>query len=158
MEPCVAPRTNEAFLEARVSRARRLLARPSLRPSRVHQDRRFCYSDRLLRTAAALRGSAGTRWLSSRRTYTVSSISRCESGSLVGCGAYGTPTRRATPHRPSARVEDCCSASLQKGHRGSYRELLPSARVNQFVDLFPEACLGCARDLPRIGARSRYPK
>ena len=38
----------------------------------------------------------------------------------------------------------------QKGHRGSYRELLPPDRVDTFVELFPEVCLGCAGALPRI--------
>lgn len=38
----------------------------------------------------------------------------------------------------------------QKGHRGSHRELLPPERVDTFIDLFPEVCLGCASDLPRI--------
>jgi len=38
----------------------------------------------------------------------------------------------------------------QRGHRGSHRELLPTARVDTFVDLFPEACLGCARPLPQV--------
>ncbi len=32
----------------------------------------------------------------------------------------------------------------QKGHRGKHRELLPPERVDTFVDLFPEVCLGCA--------------
>jgi transposase len=35
----------------------------------------------------------------------------------------------------------------QKGHRGSHRELLPVDRVDTFVDLFPDVCLGCARPL-----------
>jgi transposase len=38
----------------------------------------------------------------------------------------------------------------QKGHRGSYRELVPAAHVDQFIELFPKACLGCARHLPQI--------
>jgi transposase len=38
----------------------------------------------------------------------------------------------------------------QKGHRGSYRELLAPERVDTFVDLFPEVCLGCACTLPRL--------
>lgn len=38
----------------------------------------------------------------------------------------------------------------QKGHRGSYRELLSADRVDTFVDLFPEVCLGCAWQLPRM--------
>ena len=37
----------------------------------------------------------------------------------------------------------------QKGHRGSYRALLPAAQVDQFIDLFPDVCLGCARALQR---------
>jgi hypothetical protein len=38
----------------------------------------------------------------------------------------------------------------QKGHRGSHRELLPAERVDTFVELFPEVCLGCARVLPQV--------
>jgi transposase len=38
----------------------------------------------------------------------------------------------------------------QKGHRGSYRELLSAEHVDTFVDLFPEVCLGCACQLPRV--------
>jgi transposase len=38
----------------------------------------------------------------------------------------------------------------QKGHRGSYRELLAPERVDTFVDLFPDVCLGCACALPRV--------
>lgn len=38
----------------------------------------------------------------------------------------------------------------QKGHRGSYRALLPAERVDTFIDLFPEVCLGCACELPRV--------
>lgn len=38
----------------------------------------------------------------------------------------------------------------QKGHRGSYRELLSSERVDTFIDLFPEVCLGCACLLPQV--------
>jgi transposase len=38
----------------------------------------------------------------------------------------------------------------QKGHRGSYRALLSPERVDTFVDLFPEVCLGCACPLPRV--------
>ena len=44
----------------------------------------------------------------------------------------------------------------QKGHRGSYRELLPVASVEQFVDLFPDVCLGCARCLPRTPDAAAY--
>lgn len=38
----------------------------------------------------------------------------------------------------------------QKGHRGSYRELLPQEHVETFVDLFPAVCLGCAHSLPQV--------
>lgn len=38
----------------------------------------------------------------------------------------------------------------QKGHRGSYRELLPAERVDTVVDLFPDVCLGCASPLPPV--------
>jgi transposase len=38
----------------------------------------------------------------------------------------------------------------QKGHRGSHRELLSPERVDTFVDLFPEVCLGCASPLARV--------
>jgi len=38
----------------------------------------------------------------------------------------------------------------QKGHRGSHRELLPAERVDTFVDLFPEVCLGCTCRLPQV--------
>ena len=46
----------------------------------------------------------------------------------------------------------------QKGHRGSHRELLSAERVDTFVDLFPEVCLGCARVLPQVfdAAACRY--
>jgi transposase len=46
----------------------------------------------------------------------------------------------------------------QKGHRGSHRELLPPERVDTFVDLFPEVCMGCACQLPRVAdiAACRY--
>jgi transposase len=37
----------------------------------------------------------------------------------------------------------------QKGHRGSHRALLPEERVNEFVDLFPDVCEGCAHSLPK---------
>jgi transposase len=38
----------------------------------------------------------------------------------------------------------------QKGHRGSHRELLSAERVDTFVDLFPDVCLGCACRLPQV--------
>lgn len=36
------------------------------------------------------------------------------------------------------------------GHRGTYRQLVPSASVNSVVDLFPPVCLGCTADLPKV--------
>ena len=36
----------------------------------------------------------------------------------------------------------------QKGRRGAHRELLPPERVHEFVEVFPQACEGCARPLP----------
>ena len=46
----------------------------------------------------------------------------------------------------------------QKGHRGSHRELLPVDRVDLVQNLFPKACLGCARSLPQTidGGAYRY--
>lgn len=38
----------------------------------------------------------------------------------------------------------------QKGRRGAHRELLPVERIDEVVDLFPEACEGCARLLPQV--------
>ena len=44
----------------------------------------------------------------------------------------------------------------QKGHRGSHRQLLPPEMVNVFVDLYPEACLGCAASLaPKLDPHAR---
>lgn len=59
-----------------------------------------------------------------------------------GSGAGGGA---ASPRLPSGRKR-----GGQKGHRGSYRELLRLDHVDTFVDLFPDVCLGCARQLPRI--------
>jgi transposase len=58
-----------------------------------------------------------------------------------GSGASGGPVGR---HLKSGRKR-----GGQKGHRGSYRELLPPELVDAVVDLFPDTCLGCARPLPR---------
>ena len=46
----------------------------------------------------------------------------------------------------------------QKGHRGSHRELLSTERVDTFVELFPDVCLGCTRVLPHVfdAAACRY--
>ena len=38
----------------------------------------------------------------------------------------------------------------QKGHRGAHRQLLPAEQVHEVVDLFPAACEGCARALPKV--------
>ena len=47
-------------------------------------------------------------------------------------------------------------AGGQKGHKGSHRELLPEESVDDFVELYPEVCLGCGAALtPRFDARAR---
>jgi len=38
----------------------------------------------------------------------------------------------------------------QTGHRGAHRELLAPEAVDDVVDLFPDVCLGCAAELPRV--------
>jgi transposase len=38
----------------------------------------------------------------------------------------------------------------QKGHAGAHRELLPTDKVNKFVDLFPSECENCWKPLPRV--------
>lgn len=38
----------------------------------------------------------------------------------------------------------------QKGHRGSHRELVPPEKVDMFIDLYPDVCMGCAGPLPQI--------
>ena len=46
----------------------------------------------------------------------------------------------------------------QPGRQGRHRDLLPAERVDTFVDLYPEACLGCANALAPVfdRAASRY--
>ena len=39
---------------------------------------------------------------------------------------------------------------VRRGTAARNRELLPAERVDTFVDLFPEVCLGCTRALPRV--------
>lgn len=60
-----------------------------------------------------------------------------------GPGASGGS---AGGHRPKSERK----RGGQKGHRGSYRELLPAEHVDTFVDLFPPVCLGCACQLAHI--------
>lgn len=44
----------------------------------------------------------------------------------------------------------------QKGHEGSHCELLPVERVDTFVELYPEVCLGCGGTLaPRFDDDAR---
>jgi transposase len=38
----------------------------------------------------------------------------------------------------------------QPGHGGCHRVLLPPERVDEFVDLYPSHCEGCARELPEV--------
>lgn len=48
------------------------------------------------------------------------------------------------------------NAGGQKGHKGSHRELLPVDAVDQFVEFYPDACLGCATELaPRFDDEAR---
>jgi len=56
-----------------------------------------------------------------------------------GGGAVGSGRRKSERKRGG-----------QKGHRGSHRELLPAERVDAFVELFPDVCLGCTWGLPRV--------
>lgn len=60
-------------------------------------------------------------------------------GSSAGSGAAGKPRPKSKRKRGG-----------QQGHRGSHRELLPAERVDTFIELFPEVCLGCARELPKL--------
>ena len=68
----------------------------------------------------------------------------------------GSGSREARAARNKRKAER--KRGGQKGHRGSHRELLPADRVDTFVDLFPEVCLGCARSLPHTldAAACRY--
>ncbi len=68
----------------------------------------------------------------------------------------GSGSREAKAARNKRKAER--KRGGQKGHRGSHRELLPADRVDIFVDLFPQVCLGCARSLPSIldAAACRY--
>jgi transposase len=61
----------------------------------------------------------------------------------------GSGSRSARAERNKRKAERKRRGG-QKGHRGSHRELLPAERVDTVVDLFPEACLGCAGPLPRV--------
>jgi transposase len=58
----------------------------------------------------------------------------------------GSSSRASKAERNKRKAER--KRGAQKGHRGSHRELLSAERVNTFVDLFPEVCLGCTRSLP----------
>jgi len=60
-----------------------------------------------------------------------------------GPGSSGSPAGHRKPKSGGKR-------GGQKGHRGSYRELLPAERVDTFVDLFPDVCLGCAHPLAQV--------
>jgi transposase len=59
---------------------------------------------------------------------------------------------------PNPRGKSGRKRGGQKGHRGSHRVLLPPERVSKVVDLFPEACEGCADPLPEVqdAAACRY--
>jgi transposase len=59
----------------------------------------------------------------------------------------GAGSRGGIPTKP--RVKSGRKRGGQKGRRGSHRALLGSEQVDEFVDLFPEACEGCAHSLPK---------
>jgi transposase len=63
-------------------------------------------------------------------------------------GGPGAGSRGGSPGKP--REKSRRKRGGQKGHRGSHRALLPAARVNEVVDLFPEVCEGCAHSLPEV--------
>jgi hypothetical protein len=65
-------------------------------------------------------------------------------GSSTGGGAANT--RRPKSERKRGG---------QKGHRGSYRELLSADRVDTFVDLFPEVCRAARASFRRCSTSQR---
>lgn len=66
----------------------------------------------------------------------------------------GAGSRGGKPARNKRKAER--KRGAQKGHRGSHRELLPADRVDLIKNLFPEACLGCARPLPEVIDTAAY--
>lgn len=61
----------------------------------------------------------------------------------------GSPPRNERAARNRRKAERRKRGG-QKGHRGSHRELLPAEQVDTFHELYPDACLGCARPLPKV--------
>lgn len=59
------------------------------------------------------------------------------------------PGAAARGERRSKKPRSKRKRGGQKGRRGAHRSLLPEARVDELVDLFPCACEGCAAPLPR---------
>lgn len=60
------------------------------------------------------------------------------------------------PSGGSGKSKSGRKAGGQKGHKGSHRELLPVERVDTFVELYPEVCLGCGAALrPRFDDDAR---
>lgn len=59
----------------------------------------------------------------------------------------GAGARRDTPPRKK-KDKSKRKRGGQKGRRGAHRELASPDQVDTFVDLFPEACCGCAAPLP----------
>jgi transposase len=51
--------------------------------------------------------------------------------------------------RPQRKKSTGRKRGGQKGHRGARRMLLPTERVDRFIELFAEACNACATALPR---------
>lgn len=62
-----------------------------------------------------------------------------------GPGKGGTPSGGRRRPKPSGRKR-----GAQKGHKGVKRELVDASKVDAFVHLFPEACKGCAAELPQV--------
>lgn len=50
-------------------------------------------------------------------------------------------------NKRKSKQEGTRKRGAQEGHPGAYRKLLPSKRVNEVIDVFPAACLSCARSL-----------
>ena len=61
----------------------------------------------------------------------------------------GSPPRNERAARNKRKAERRKRGG-QKGRRGAHRELLPAEKVDTLYDLFPDTCLGCARNLPKV--------
>jgi transposase len=118
-----------AFLEAALAESGARLAERDARLSEL--------TDQLARLTEQVAKLTEVLGRNSRNSHLPPSSDGPGSGSRTG--PAGNPSRKSARKRGG-----------QKGHRGSYRELLPPERVDSFVDLFPEVCLGCASALPGV--------